>query len=84
MKTTRKEKIVPLAGKEIAGYVLGGVMFVVLLPIIMWLASGMPNMAVHIGAWRAIATGVLVLGGLSLSLWTIVYMKTTASIATRC
>ena len=31
MKTTRKEKIVPLAGKEIAGYVLGGVMFVVML-----------------------------------------------------
>ena len=69
-------KILPLAGKEIAGYVLGGVMFVVMLPTIMWLASGMPNMAVHIGAWRAVATGVLVLGGLSLSVWTIVYMKT--------
>ena len=62
--------------REIAGYVLGGVMFVVLLPTIMWLASGMPNMAVHIGVWRAVGTGVLVLGGLSLSVWTIVYMKT--------
>ena len=62
--------------KEIAGYVLGGVMFVVLLPTIMWLASGMPNMAVHIGVWRALGTGILVLGGLSLSIWTIVYMKT--------
>ena len=29
--------------REIAGYVLGGVMFVVLLPTIMWLASGMPE-----------------------------------------
>ena len=76
MKTTRKEKIVPLAGKEIAGYVLGGVMFVVMLPAIMWLASGMPNMAVHIGAWRALGTGMLIIGGLSLSVWTIVYMKT--------
>lgn len=62
--------------REIAGYMLGGVMFVVLLPTIMWLASGMPNMVIHIGAWRAAATGILVLGGLSLSVWTIVYMKT--------
>lgn len=62
--------------REIAGYVLGGVIFVVLLPTIMWLASGMPNMAVHIGAWRAIGTGVLIIGGLSLSVWTIVHMKT--------
>ena len=62
--------------REIAGYVLGGVMFVVLLPAIMWLASGMPNMAVHLGAWRALGTGMLIIGGLSLSVWTIVYMKT--------
>ena len=62
--------------REIAGYVLGGVMFVVLLPVIMWLASGMPNMAVHIGAWRAVLTGLLMLGGLCLSVWTIVFMKT--------
>ena len=61
---------------EIVGYVFGGVMFVVLLPTIMWLASGMPNMSVHIGAWRAMGTGVLILGGLSLSVWTIIYMKT--------
>ena len=62
--------------RDIAGYVLGGVMFVVLLPTIMWIASGMPDMAVHIGVWRALAIGVLILGGLSLSIWTIVYMKT--------
>ena len=62
--------------REIAGYVLGGVMFVAMLPTIMWLASGMPNMAVHIGAWRALGTGMLIIGGLSLSVWTIVYMKT--------
>ena len=62
--------------RDIAGYVLGGVMFVALLPTVMWLVSGMPNMAVHIGAWRALGTGVLIIGGLSLSIWTIVYMKT--------
>ena len=43
--------------REIAGYVLGGVMFVVLLPTIMWLASGMPALE-HIGALRASITGV--------------------------
>ena len=60
---------------DIAGYVLGGLMFVVLLPALMWLVSGMPEMAVHIGALRAAGTGILLLGGLSLSVWTIVYMK---------
>ena len=54
--------------RDIIGYVLGGVLFVALLPAIMWLASGMPNMAVHIGAWRAAGTGILLLGGLSLSI----------------
>ena len=69
-----RETIVPGKGKEIAGYVLGGVLFVVLLPTIMWLASGMPALE-HIGALRASITGLLILGGLTLSVWTIVYMK---------
>lgn len=60
--------------RAIAGYVLGGVMFVVLLPTIMWLASGMPALE-HIGVCRASITGVLIIGGLALSIWTIVYMK---------
>lgn len=62
--------------RNIAGYVLGGILFVALLPAIMWLASGMPDMAVHIGAWRAAGTGLLIILGLSLSIYTIVYMKT--------
>ena len=62
--------------REIAGYILGGIMFVVLLPTIMWLVSGSPDLAVHIGALRATFTGILILGGLSLSIWTIAYMKT--------
>ncbi len=60
--------------RNVAGYILGGLMFVVLLPTIMWLASGMPQLE-HIGALRASITGVLILCGLSLSVWTIVYMK---------
>ena len=60
--------------QEIFGYVLGGLLFVALLPALMWLASGMPAL-VHIGAWRALLTGLLIIGGLSLSVWTIVYMK---------
>ena len=62
--------------REIAGYALGAVMFVVLLPVIMWLVSGSPVLAVHIGLLRASCTGILILGGLSLSVWTIAYMKT--------
>ena len=60
--------------REILGYVLGGVLFVVLMPAVMWLATGMPSLE-HIGALRASITGVLMIGGLSLSVWTIIYMK---------
>ena len=60
--------------REIIGYLLGGVLFVLLLPTVMWLASGMPPL-VHIGALRASLTGLLMLGGLALSVYTIVYMR---------
>ncbi len=60
--------------REILGYVLGGLLFVALLPAVMWWVSGMPPIE-HIGAMRAVITGVLMLGGLALSVWTIVYMK---------
>ena len=60
--------------KEILGYMLGAALFVVLLPAVMWLASGMPPI-VHIGALRAAIAGMLMVGGLVLSVWTIVYMK---------
>ena len=60
--------------REILGYVLGGVLFVGLMPTVMWLASGMSPI-VHIGAVRASITGLLMMGGLALSVWTIIYMK---------
>lgn len=60
--------------REILGYLLGGVIFVGAMPALMWLLSGMPAI-VHIGALRASVTGLLMIGGLALSVWAIVYMK---------
>ncbi len=60
--------------REIIGYLLGGVLFVGLMPTVMWLASGMPALT-SINLGRAIAADVLIFIGLALSVWTIVYMK---------
>ena len=60
--------------RETLGYLLGGILFVGAMPALMWLASGMPPV-VHIGALRASVTGVLILGGLAMSIWAIVYMR---------
>lgn len=60
--------------KEIAGYVLGGLMFVLLIPTVMWLVSGRPD---YLAAplWRRVIALILALVGLSLSVWSIVYMR---------
>ena len=60
--------------REIAGYLLGGLLFVALIPSIMWLVSGRPVLG-HVGAAKAILIGILMLGGLALSVYTIIYMK---------
>lgn len=60
--------------REFIGYLLGGLLFVALMPTIMWLVSGRPALW-PIGAARAIVAIILMLGGLSLSIWTIVYMR---------
>ena len=60
--------------REILGYLMGGVLFVGAMPALMWLVSGMPPI-VHIGAIRASVTGLLIIGGLALSIWAIVYMR---------
>lgn len=60
--------------KELAGYALGGLMFVLLIPTLMWWVSGMPCLcAAPIG--RLVVAIVLVVLGLSLSVWSIVYMR---------
>lgn len=60
--------------REIAGYVLGGLMFVLLIPTLMWLASGQPDLCA-IPVWRMVIAIVLAVLGLSLSVWSIVYMR---------
>ena len=60
--------------REIIGYVIGGLLFVALVPAVMWLCSGMPDLwPIHI--IRAIVSIVLMIGGLILSVWTIIYMR---------
>ena len=60
--------------REIAGYVLGGLMFVLLIPALMWWVSGMPNLC-STPVWRLVIAVVLAVLGLSLSIWSIVYMR---------
>ena len=60
--------------KEIVGYALGGLMFVLLIPTLMWWVSGMPNPLAAPMARMVIAIALALLG-LSLSVWSIVYMR---------
>ena len=60
--------------KELLGYALGGLMFVLLIPTLMWWVSGMPNLLAAPVA-RILIAFVLAVLGLSLSVWSIVYMR---------
>ena len=60
--------------KELLGYALGGLMFVLLIPTLMWWASGMPVLLAAPVA-RIVIAFVLVVLGLSLCVWSIVYMR---------
>ena len=60
--------------RELLGYALGGLMFVLLIPTLMWLASGRPDLFA-VSAWRMVIAIVLAVLGLSLSVWSIVYMR---------
>ena len=60
--------------RDFFGYLLGGILFVALIPTIMWLASGMPELW-PVCIARAVGAAVLMLGGLVLSVYTIVYMR---------
>jgi len=60
--------------RDFFGYLLGGILFVMLIPSIMWLASGMPTLW-PVDTWRCVVAPVVMLGGLVLSVWTIVYMR---------
>ncbi len=60
--------------REFIGYLLGGLLFVALMPTVMWLASGRPDIW-PVSTTKMIVAIFLMLGGLSLSIWTIIYMK---------
>ena len=59
--------------RETFGYALGFVLFVVLIPVIMWLCSGRP--ATDVNTAQVIITLLLAVAGLALSIWAIVYMR---------
>ncbi len=60
--------------KQVLGYFLGFAIFVLGIPVLMWLVSGMPAFA-DIPAGRLILSALIAMAGLSLSIWSIVYMK---------
>ena len=60
--------------RDILGYLLGLVLFVGLMPALMWLASGRPAFQEEVAAKDVVAWGMM-LCGLLLSIWTIAYMK---------
>ena len=60
--------------KEFLGYALGGLLFVLIIPTLMWLASRMPD-PLDTPLARLIVAIVLAVLGLSLSVWSIVYMR---------
>ncbi|MBO7551501.1 MAG: isoprenylcysteine carboxylmethyltransferase family protein [Fibrobacter sp.] len=60
--------------RDFFGYLLGGILFVALIPTIMWLASGMPALW-PVDTWRYVVAPAVMLVGLVLSIWTIVYMR---------
>lgn len=59
------------AGRDVAGYLIGFVLFVVLVPAIMRFASG----HVEFSMARTVIFVVLAIIGLGLSIWSIVYMR---------
>ena len=60
--------------REFIGYLSGGILFVVLIPFIMWLVSGRPELW-PVALACAIAGAILIVGGLILSIYTIIYMR---------
>lgn len=60
--------------RETFAYCIGGILFVGLIPFLMWLCSGKPDLwAVDI--WRIMVSAILIIVGLALSIWAIVYMR---------
>ena len=60
--------------KQVLGYFLGFAIFIIGIPALMWLVSGRPAFA-DLPTGRLYLSVLLAIAGLSLSVWSIVYMK---------
>ena len=60
--------------KQFIGYFLGFAIFIAGIPTLMWWVAGMPSVA-EIPVMRLYLAILVALTGLSLSVWSIVYMK---------
>jgi protein-S-isoprenylcysteine O-methyltransferase Ste14 len=60
--------------KQVLGYFLGFAIFIVGIPALMWLVSGRPAFT-DLPTGRLIVSALIAIAGLSLSVWSIVYMK---------
>jgi len=58
--------------RNVMGYTIGGFLFIVLIPALMWWVSG----HVAFGMGKLICFLLLAVAGAALSIWAIVYMKT--------
>ncbi len=58
--------------REIAGYLLGFILFILLLPFLMWWASGKPHFTNNL---LLVVGLIFMVAGLALSIWSIVYMR---------
>ena len=57
--------------KEKAGYIIGFIVFICIIPLLMFLLAGRPDP----GAGRILCCVILAAAGIGLSVWSIVYMK---------
>ena len=60
-----------MKSRDILGYLIGLAVFIILIPLIMWKVSG----DVHPGTVQIVLCIMLAVVGISLSVWSIVYMK---------
>ena len=61
--------------RDLFGYLLGLIIFIIGIPYVMYLASGSPNLA-EIGWIQLVMLIIFAILGIGLSVWSIVYMKT--------
>lgn len=60
--------------RDFIGYILGLIIFIICIPLLMYLASGCPDLS-KIGLIQWILLIILAIIGIGLSVWSIVFMK---------